>query len=556
MALEITSNSVVKILVRRGLEVERKNILLSEGELGYSVDSGRLFIGDGFTIGGNPVGSKNFGIVNSKNNLQSLMQTGDFVGEAGTLYFKDLDGDFQPIVPNTYIDANTTYQTVEYATSPSLSLRLSKTGLGEGFAVDYSTEGNGSYYYTIQRKFGQVNLDARYSSLCASAGSWYFGNIFNKTVKNNLEATVNVADDFYINESNPSPYQLQFFAKDPVGSAGSVIDAVSGNLFLRGKTGVSLIQNLPTNGTAQISINNTGAITLASNKTGQGYSTPGTTVTGVTRFLSSVYIDQNCWVAGSLSAAELVSIKTSSTSTSALSVFTFDTLTDTAFIGNGNPLNTQNILRVVGNPGTGIADYFTVKDDSKGSGGCNVLVNQGVNQNGNYTVGISGSVGITSTNAAGATSDRVDITTGTLKINASTASKNYSTSMSITAPVMTLTNTTSLGITTGSLSIQGGATNTIIKSNAGGVTDYVDIQGNLRVTRDITAYYSSDLRFKDNTTKIPNALNKISILNGVYFDWNKISGKEGSSYGIIAQDVEQVLPEAVITRDDGYKAVN
>ena len=44
MAFEITSDTVVKILVRRGLEIERQETLLSEGELGLSVDSRRLLL--------------------------------------------------------------------------------------------------------------------------------------------------------------------------------------------------------------------------------------------------------------------------------------------------------------------------------------------------------------------------------------------------------------------------------------------------------------------------------------------------------------------------------
>jgi hypothetical protein len=94
MALEITSDSVVKILVRRGLEVERKTVLLSEGEIGYSIDTSRLFIGDGFTTGGNPVGIKNFGIVTNKNDVASLMLPGDLVKENNVLYFLRPDSIF------------------------------------------------------------------------------------------------------------------------------------------------------------------------------------------------------------------------------------------------------------------------------------------------------------------------------------------------------------------------------------------------------------------------------------------------------------------------------
>jgi Major tropism determinant N-terminal domain len=48
--------SVVKLKVRRGLDSERLQITLDQGELGYTTDSQRLFVGDAFTPGGLPTG--------------------------------------------------------------------------------------------------------------------------------------------------------------------------------------------------------------------------------------------------------------------------------------------------------------------------------------------------------------------------------------------------------------------------------------------------------------------------------------------------------------------
>jgi hypothetical protein len=52
----------------------------------------------------------------------------------------------------------------------------------------------------------------------------------------------------------------------------------------------------------------------------------------------------------------------------------------------------------------------------------------------------------------------------------------------------------------------------------------------------------SDVNFKDNILTITNALDKVVELRGVKFDW-KESGF--SSYGVIAQELEKVLPELV-----------
>jgi len=60
-SIEILENTLLKLLVRRGTNQDRKNITLDEGELGYASDTTRLFIGDGTTVGGNLIGNKFLG---------------------------------------------------------------------------------------------------------------------------------------------------------------------------------------------------------------------------------------------------------------------------------------------------------------------------------------------------------------------------------------------------------------------------------------------------------------------------------------------------------------
>jgi len=79
--------------------------------------------------------------------------------------------------------------------------------------------------------------------------------------------------------------------------------------------------------------------------------------------------------------------------------------------------------------------------------------------------------------------------------------------------------------------------------------------GEIRATGDITAFYSSDKRLKDNVTPLSDAINKINQIGGYEFDWNSNSSHSGHDVGVIAQEIEEVLPEVVVTRDNGYKAV-
>jgi hypothetical protein len=89
--------------------------------------------------------------------------------------------------------------------------------------------------------------------------------------------------------------------------------------------------------------------------------------------------------------------------------------------------------------------------------------------------------------------------------------------------------------------------------------------GEIRAVNNITAYYSSDASLKENIKPIPNALDKVLWLDGVEFDWTdqyieEHGGEDGyfirkHDVGVIADQLEKVLPEVVVTRNDGTKAV-
>jgi hypothetical protein len=83
------------------------------------------------------------------------------------------------------------------------------------------------------------------------------------------------------------------------------------------------------------------------------------------------------------------------------------------------------------------------------------------------------------------------------------------------------------------------------------------------VTGDVNS--TSDIRYKKNIETIDNALEKVQSLRGVTYNWDNDAFKEDDSTkkpnfteratGVIAQDVEKVLPEAVRENEDGFKNV-
>jgi hypothetical protein len=72
---------------------------------------------------------------------------------------------------------------------------------------------------------------------------------------------------------------------------------------------------------------------------------------------------------------------------------------------------------------------------------------------------------------------------------------------------------------------------------------------------------SSDLRFKRDVAPFAPALEAVTGLQPVHFYWRSREFPEKAfgerlSYGLVAQEVERILPELVTTDEDGYKAVN
>ncbi|MFC2089792.1 tail fiber domain-containing protein [Bacteroidota bacterium] len=101
---------------------------------------------------------------------------------------------------------------------------------------------------------------------------------------------------------------------------------------------------------------------------------------------------------------------------------------------------------------------------------------------------------------------------------------------------------------------------------AGTLTEYLYVDNNrTRVAGDLQLIGSllnlSDARLKEHVKPISNSLDLVKLLDGVYYDWNttatdKFNVSNSRQIGMLAQDVEEVLPELVTTNDDGYKMVD
>ena len=94
-------------------------------------------------------------------------------------------------------------------------------------------------------------------------------------------------------------------------------------------------------------------------------------------------------------------------------------------------------------------------------------------------------------------------------------------------------------------------------SEAGNAQFNANISGSqIEASGDVIAFGSSDERLKDNITHIHKPIDKINKIGGYKFTWNnKQDTYLGKDVGVLAQEIEAIMPEVVTTRATGYKAV-
>jgi hypothetical protein len=170
------------------------------------------------------------------------------------------------------------------------------------------------------------------------------------------------------------------------------------------------------------------------------------------------------------------------------------------------------------------------------------------------------------------TSNASNISSGTLaaaRLEASgVTARTYGTATVVPTIVVddkgriTSVSNTSISIDTGAIT-----SGTLAVARLGGTPTFTGLNvgsasgagtGEIRASSDIIAHYSSDSRLKTEIQIIPDALQKLKSIDGVTFNWNSLAENkdtEKREAGVIAQQVQKVLPEIISVRDNGYLAV-
>jgi len=248
-----------------------------------------------------------------------------------------------------------------------------------------------------------------------------------------------------------------------------------------------------------------------------------------------------------------------------------------AYNTKGSPTYPTNNTIQKGNGGHHLLDSNITDDGSTITLGSNTYVNGALSVSGSLLQTTAGNLGITSAGSISLLTsgggDGVTIAAnGNTTIYGALAMESIPTAASSTAALVVggsnVVSQRALGsnafnstpiptVPTDVSSFNNDAEYSTYTSNQATNTDSDVTFNSVSATADIVAYASSDRRLKDNILPIENPLQKINSIGGYSFDWNaeKQHIYKGKDYGVIAQEIEEILPELVDTRESGYKAV-
>jgi hypothetical protein len=205
--------TIVKIKVRRGSDDQRKQLVLDQGELGYTIDTKRVFVGDGSVTGGTVVGNKNFGAYSLESSLGTVAgaQIGDIGYANSKLYTLTASQYDSSLTGWSYIGPVPDDENIEFTASNTLTVKTSsldaddikETAFGSGLvkdgsaiAVDYNSE------------FFELSSDGITPKLSLTEGSITEREIATTAISGGLvggdgtQITINVGDGLELSSDN------------------------------------------------------------------------------------------------------------------------------------------------------------------------------------------------------------------------------------------------------------------------------------------------------------------------------------------------------------------
>jgi hypothetical protein len=131
---------IVKIKIRRGTDAQRKSTVLDQGEVSFTLDTKRLYVGNGVLSGGTPASNKIFTPLTNVYSLTSTpSEVGDF-GKANNAFYQLTASDYTNLSSWANINHKIDSRQLEYLTDNTISIKLSSLSASN---IDPITINNG-----------------------------------------------------------------------------------------------------------------------------------------------------------------------------------------------------------------------------------------------------------------------------------------------------------------------------------------------------------------------------------------------------------------------------
>jgi len=368
------------------------------------------------------------------------------------------------------------------------------------------------------------------------------------SVATNLGQAVNPTSDVTFRTITANEFHITTISSSVLFTSGSTkfgdtsddIMSVTGSLNITGSINViGAISSSTITGFGNVTTHSSSVATRLNTIETAGYavssSVASATATSITSLSSSVKaVTDTFATSASVASATATSISTISGSVK--------TVTD-ALSGRVTTLEGKDISITLTGDVTGTGTITDLANVSFATTIAADSVALGTDTTGNYVATMTAGTGITVGTATGEGSTPVITNTGVTSNVAGTG--------------------VSVSGATGAVTIaigQAVATTDNVRFNSVGVGMAASATaGRIDAAGDVVAYSSSDKNFKENITPIENPIEKIRKISGNTYDWKAdlkdVHGYEGNDVGVIAQEIEEVLPQIVTTRENGYKAV-
>jgi len=448
---------------------------------------------------------------------------------------------------------------------------ISKQSITAGTGITYDAANgiiSASGTYTDANARAALSITGTKGQYNNSTGVFNFANIANVTVSANAPGSPNIGDQWideddgtaylYFDDGTSSQWVEQatgVIVSSLVESVGGSTGAISNVMLATALTGQNitvgnltpsgnLIQSLgsPTNQFKDLYLSNS-TIFLGSLQLKDTGGALTVTASGGGAAVNFARSTDKLSTFAATSSSELAGVISDETGTGALvfgtspAITTSLTTPSTSFDLVNTTATTVNFAKAATALSMGAATGTTTVNN-------NLTVTGNLTVSGTTTTVSSSTLEVTDKNitvAKGAADSSAADGAG-ITVDGANASLNYShsgTKWVSNKPFNISDATASTSTSTGALIVAGG----------------VGVTGNIVASGQVTAAdinSSSDKRLKKNIKTVTSALDTVNALRGVTFEWKEGNGK---AIGLIAQEVNEVLPEIVSTDDNGYLGI-